>query len=130
MTSSTSDRTTNMKNNLDELKNNLNEMKNINFKKIRRSLENLVDDEDSEIPQPLVTYPDDSPCVSEISSPTNPIESLKFEQKTMNNFQKTTVSHFILLDSLNNNQKLFIFVELFAFVGLLILLKCCTFFRL
>lgn len=84
-----------MKNNLDELKNNLNEMKNINFKKLRSSLENLVDEaDDGEMPQPLVTYPDDSPSVSEISSPTNPIDTLKFEQKTMNNFQKTRVSLF------------------------------------
>lgn len=87
-----------MKNNLDELKNNLNEMKNINFKKLRSSLENLVDEADEgEISQPLVTYPDESPCVSEISSPTNPIDTLKFEQKTMNNFKKTMVSLFDLL---------------------------------
>lgn len=78
-----------MKSDLNELKNNLSEMKSISNMKLRSSLDNLVDTEDK---QPLVTFPDESPCVSEISSPTNQVESLKFEQKTMNNFKKTKVS--------------------------------------
>lgn len=84
-----------MKSDLNELKNNFNEMKsisNINLKKIRSSLENLVDTDENEMPQPLVTFPDESPCVSEISSPTNTLDTLKFEQKTMNNFKKMKVS--------------------------------------
>lgn len=80
-----------MKSDLNELKNNFNEMKSISNmrEKLRNSFENLVDTEDN---QPLVTFPDDSPCVSEISSPTNQVDTLKFEQKTMNNFKKTKVT--------------------------------------
>lgn len=81
-----------MKSDLNELKNNLSEMKsisNMNLKTLRSSFENLVDTDDNE---PLVTFPDDSPCVSEIASPTNQLDTLKFEQKTMNNFKKTKVS--------------------------------------
>lgn len=84
-----------MKSDLNELKNNFNEMKSISNmrEKLRSSFDNLVDAEDQN--QPLVTFPpDDSPCVSEISSPTNQLDTLKFEQKTMNNFQKTKVSFF------------------------------------
>lgn len=79
-----------MKSDLNELKNNFNEMKSISNmrEKLRSSLENLVDTEDN---QPLVTFPDDSPCVSEISSPTNQVDTLKFEHKAMNNFKKTKV---------------------------------------
>lgn len=88
-----------MKSDLDEFKNNLNEMKsisNINLKKLRSSIEDLVDADDSEMTQPLVTFPDDSPCVSELSSPTNVLDTVKFEQKTMNNFKKTKVSLHVL----------------------------------
>lgn len=88
----------NMKSDLVDFKNNLNDMKSsisnsIDLKKLRSSLENLVDadDEMNEISQPLVTFPDDTPVPSEISSPTNPLDTLKFEQKTMNNFKKTKV---------------------------------------
>lgn len=72
--------------------------------KLRSSFDNLVDTEDS---QPLVTFPDDSPCVSEISSPTNQLDTLKFEQKTMNNFKKTKVSQFVLASSHLNTLTLF-----------------------
>lgn len=90
-----------MKSDLVELKNNLNDMKSSlpnNLMKI--SLENLVDAHDDEmngISQPLVTFPDDTPVPSEIGSPTNVVDTLKFEQKTMNNFKKTTVSNPISL---------------------------------
>ncbi|KAJ8940837.1 hypothetical protein NQ318_005283 [Aromia moschata] len=69
----------NMKSDLVDFKNNLNDMKSsisnsIDLKKLRSSLENLVDadDEMNEISQPLVTFPDDTPVPSEIGSPTNP----------------------------------------------------------
>jgi hypothetical protein len=86
----------NMKSDLVELKNNLNDMKSSisNLKQFRNSLENLVDaddDEMAEISQPLVTFPDDTPVPSEIGSPTNTLDTVKFEQKTMNNFKKTKV---------------------------------------
>ncbi|XP_018575801.1 uncharacterized protein LOC108914458, partial [Anoplophora glabripennis] len=88
----------NMKSDLVDFKNNLNDMKSsisnsIDLKKLRSSLENLVDadDEMNDISQPLVTFPDDTPVPSEISTPTNPLDTLKFEQKTMNNFKKTKV---------------------------------------
>lgn len=101
VTSSSADRkASNMKSDLDEFKNNMNEMKsisNINLKKLRSSIEDLVDADDSEMNQPLVTFPDESPCVSELSSPTNVLDTIKFEQKTMNNFKKTKVSLHILV---------------------------------
>jgi hypothetical protein len=86
-----------MKSDLVELKNNLNDMKSSisNLKQFRNSLENLVDaddDEMAEISQPLVTFPDDTPVPSEIGSPTNTLDTVKFEQKTMNNFKKTKVN--------------------------------------
>lgn len=91
-----------MKSDLVDFKNNLNDMKSsisnsIDLKKLRSSLENLVDanDDMNEISQPLVTFPDDTPVPSEIGSPTNPLDTLKFEQKTMNNFKKTKVSRFL-----------------------------------
>lgn len=62
------------------------------MQQFRSSLENLVDADDDEINQPLVTFPDDTPVPSEVGSPTNPLDTLKFEQKTMNNFKKTKVS--------------------------------------
>lgn len=65
----------------------------MNLQKLRSSFENLVDTDDNE---PLVTFPDESPCVSEISSPTNQLDTLKFEQKMMNNFKKTKVSNNLL----------------------------------
>lgn len=77
----------------------MNEMKsipNINLHKMRSSLENLVDEKDGDITQPLVTFPDDSPCVSEMSSPTANVDTLKFEHKAMNNFKKTKVRGFFL----------------------------------
>lgn len=85
-----------MKSDLDEFKNNMNEMKsnipNFNgLKKLRSSLENLVDAEDGDMPQPLVTFPDDTPTPSEISSPTNTMDTMKFEQKTTNNYKATKV---------------------------------------
>lgn len=86
-----------VKSDLDELKNNMNEMKNIpNFnglKKLKSSLENLVDADDGDITQPLVTYPDDTPTSSELSSPTNTMDTVKFEQKTTNNYKATKVSN-------------------------------------
>ncbi|RZC34291.1 sterile alpha and TIR motif-containing protein 1, partial [Asbolus verrucosus] len=89
----------NMRSDLVELKNNLNDMKssisniglNPDLKKLRNSLENLVDADDDEMGQPLVTFPDETPAPSEISSPTNVMDTVKFEQKTMNNFKKTKV---------------------------------------
>ncbi|XP_060529699.1 NAD(+) hydrolase sarm1 isoform X3 [Cylas formicarius] len=97
--SSSSDlKASNMKSDLVDFKNNLNDMKSsisaIDIKKLRSSLENLVDKDDDDmtnISQPLVTFPDDTPVPSEIGSPTNTVESLKFEQKTTNNFKKTKV---------------------------------------
>lgn len=88
-----------VKSDLDELKNNMNEMKNIphfnGLKKLRSSLENLVDTaDDGDITQPLVTYPDDTPTSSELSSPTNTMDTVKFEQKTTNNYKATKVSKF------------------------------------
>ena len=85
-----------MKSDLVELKNNMNDMKSSisNLKQFKSSLENLVDvddDEMEEITQPLVTFPDDTPVPSEIGTPTNAVDTVKFEQKTMNNFRKTKV---------------------------------------
>lgn len=79
-----------MKTDLVEFKNNINDMKsslssNHAFQTMRKSLENLAD-------EPLVTFPDDTPTPSEISSPTTTIDTLKFEQKSMNNFKKTKVT--------------------------------------
>ncbi|XP_050500568.1 NAD(+) hydrolase sarm1 isoform X4 [Diabrotica virgifera virgifera] len=81
----------NMKSDLVDFKNNINDMKSSlpnTLLQIRNSLENLVDAEEND---PIVTFPDDTPVPSEIGSPTNAVESLKFEQKTTNNFKKTTV---------------------------------------
>ncbi|XP_050304801.1 NAD(+) hydrolase sarm1 isoform X3 [Anthonomus grandis grandis] len=102
--SSSSDlKASNVKSNLDDFKNNLNDMKSslsnsvLDMKTVgllRNSLENLVDnDVDENDQQPLVTFPDDSRAPSEVGSPqpNNAVESLKFEQKTMNNFKKTKV---------------------------------------
>lgn len=83
----------NMKNDLVDFKNNINDMKSSlpnTLIQLRNSLENLVDaDDDSD---PIVTFPDDTPVPSEVSSPTNTLDTLKFEQKTMNNFTHTKVS--------------------------------------
>ncbi|XP_044267301.1 NAD(+) hydrolase sarm1 isoform X2 [Tribolium madens] len=85
----------NMKSDLIEMKNNLNDMKSSisNLNKLRSSLENLDADDDDmdEISQPLVTFPDDTPVPSEVGSPTHALDTVKFEQKTMNNFKKTKV---------------------------------------
>ncbi|CAH1112715.1 unnamed protein product [Psylliodes chrysocephalus] len=82
----------NMKNDLVDFKNNINDMKSSlpnTLIQLRNSLENLVDaDDDSD---PIVTFPDDTPVPSEVSSPTNTLDTLKFEQKTMNNFTHTKV---------------------------------------
>ncbi|KAG5877939.1 hypothetical protein JTB14_005138 [Gonioctena quinquepunctata] len=84
----------NMKSDLVELKNNLNDMKNSlpnTLIKFKSSLENLVDADDEM--SPIVTFPDDNtPVPSEIGSPTNVVDTLKFEQKTTNNFKKTMVT--------------------------------------
>lgn len=86
-----------MKSDLDELKSNMNEMKslsNINaLKKLRSSLENLVDTEDGDMPQPLVTFPDPDtpPPSSDLVSPTANLDTVKFEQKTVNNFKASKV---------------------------------------
>ncbi|CAH0554540.1 unnamed protein product [Brassicogethes aeneus] len=85
---------TNMKSDLVEFQNNLNDMKstyaplhqNETFRSLRNSLENLVDND-----EPLVTFPDDTPTPSEIGSPTNIVDTVKFEQKMTNNFKKTKV---------------------------------------
>lgn len=86
----------NMRNDLVDFKNNLSDMKNSlpnNLIHMKRSLENLVDDDDSPSNSPIIKFPDDtSPIASELSSPTGVVDTLKFEQKTMNNFKKTTVS--------------------------------------
>lgn len=86
----------NMRNDLVDFKNNLNDMKSSlpnNLIHMRKSLENLVDDDDSPASSPIVKFPDDtSPIHSELNSPTGVVDTLKFEQKTMNNFKKTTVS--------------------------------------
>ncbi|XP_023021825.2 sterile alpha and Armadillo motif isoform X5 [Leptinotarsa decemlineata] len=89
----------NMKSDLVELKNNLNDMKNSlpnTLIKFKSSLENLVDADDEmsnmTYSSPIVTFPEDNtPLPSEMGSPTNIVDSLKFEQKTMNNFKKTMV---------------------------------------
>ncbi|XP_076253319.1 sterile alpha and armadillo motif isoform X12 [Rhynchophorus ferrugineus] len=91
-----------MKSDLVDLKNNLNDMKTslsnydlpVNIKKLKSSLENLVDHDGEDLEadsQPLVTFPDDSRAPSEVASPqpNNAVESLKFEQKTTN--KKTKV---------------------------------------
>lgn len=87
----------NMRNDLVDFKNNLNDMKSSlpnNLIHMRKSLENLVDDDDSPASSPIVKFPDDtSPIHSELNSPTGVVDTLKFEQKTMNNFKKTTVSY-------------------------------------
>lgn len=87
-----------MRNDLVDFKNNLNDMKSSlpnNLMHMKRSLENLVDVDESPSTSPIVKFPDDtSPIQSELSSPTNVVDTLKFEQKTMNNFKKTTVSIF------------------------------------
>lgn len=64
------------------------------IKQFKSSLENLDvdDDEMAEISQPLVTFPDDTPVPSEIGTPVNPMDTVKYEQKTMNNFKKTKVN--------------------------------------
>lgn len=52
------------------------------------------DDVDETDPEPLVTFPEDgSRAPSEVGSPqpNNAVESLKYEQKTTNNFKKTKV---------------------------------------
>lgn len=70
-------------------------------------MENLVDNDDDEMVEittsPLVTFPDDTPTPSEIGSPpvTSGIDTVKFEQKTMNNFKKTKVC-ILFEDSLNS----------------------------
>lgn len=105
LSSSSDVKASNMKSDLVDLKNNLNDMKSSlsnydlpdHIKKLRSSLENLVDhdgDEDIETDsQPLVTFPDDSRAPSEVGSPqpNNAVESLKFEQKTTNNYKKSKV---------------------------------------
>lgn len=100
-TSSSSQRETKVntvKSDLHEFKNNMNEMKtniphfNDITKKLRSSIENLVDTTDGDMSQPLVTFPDDTPTPSELSSPTNPMDTVKFEQKSTNNYKATKVS--------------------------------------
>lgn len=91
-----------MKTDLVELNNNMNDMRSTfpsldtyDLKqKIKSSLENLVDvDEDVDMSgQPLVTFPEDTPVPSEVGSPTTVMDTVKFEQKTTNNFKKTKVS--------------------------------------
>lgn len=78
----------------------------IDLKKLHNSLENLVDNDDDDDVQvdedddmnggPLITYPDDTPVHSELSSPTNLIDTVKFEQKRTNNIKRTKVSTYIL----------------------------------
>lgn len=91
-TSSTSDsKVTSVKSDLDELKSNFKEMKSLRF----NSLETLVDNDDMTgdgSAQPLVTFPDDTPVPSEMSSPTNLMDTVKYEQKTVNNFKTSKVS--------------------------------------
>lgn len=102
LTTSSSDlKASNMKTDLVELNNNMNDMRSTfpsldtyDLKqKIKSSLENLVDvDDDVEMTgQPLVTFPEDTPVPSEVGSPTAIMDTVKFEQKTMNNFKKTKV---------------------------------------
>lgn len=75
----------------------MNEMKNLSsinplMKTIRSSLENLVDDDD---PQPVVTFPDPDtppPVGGDLGSPSKLVDTLKFEQKTVNNFKASKVS--------------------------------------
>ncbi|KAL3269166.1 hypothetical protein HHI36_008249 [Cryptolaemus montrouzieri] len=97
-TSSSDLKASNMKTDLVEFNNNMNDMRSTfpsldtyDIKqKIKSSLENLVDvDEDED--KPLVTFPDDTPAPSEVGSPTAVLDTMKFEQKTMNNFKKTRV---------------------------------------
>ncbi|CAH1185693.1 unnamed protein product [Phyllotreta striolata] len=82
----------NMKNDLVDFKNNINDMKSSlpnTLMQFRSSLENLVDADESD---PIVTFPDDTPVPSEMNSPTSTVDTLKFEQKTMNNFTHTMVT--------------------------------------
>ncbi|XP_031338896.1 sterile alpha and TIR motif-containing protein 1 isoform X2 [Photinus pyralis] len=96
-TSSTDRKASSMKSDLNELKNNMNEMKNLSninaLKKLRSSLENLVDVEDNDMTQPLVSFPDSDtpPPSSELASPTSNLDTVKFEQKTVNNFKASKV---------------------------------------
>ncbi|KAK5645306.1 hypothetical protein RI129_006606 [Pyrocoelia pectoralis] len=96
-TSSTDRKASSMKSDLNELKNNMNEMKNLSninaLKKLRSSLENLVDVEDNDMTQPLVSFPDSDtpPPSSELASPTANLDTVKFEQKTVNNFKASKV---------------------------------------
>ncbi|KAI4461552.1 sarm1 [Holotrichia oblita] len=65
-------------------------MKSLRF----NSLETLVDGDDmtaDSSTQPLVTFPDDTPVPSELPSPTNMLDTLKFQQKTVNNFKTSKV---------------------------------------
>ncbi|KAF5306190.1 hypothetical protein FQR65_LT07467 [Abscondita terminalis] len=96
-TSSTDRKASSMKSDLNELKNNMNEMKNLSninaLKKLRSSLENLVDAEDNDISEPLVTFPDPEtpPPSSDVVSSANNSDTVKFEQKTVNNFKTSKV---------------------------------------
>ncbi|XP_022916162.1 NAD(+) hydrolase sarm1 isoform X2 [Onthophagus taurus] len=93
--SSTSDsKVTSVQSDLKSLKNNFKEMKTIAETKTRfNSVETLVDGDDmnSDTPQPLVTFPDDTPVPSELNSPTNLLDTVKFEQKTVNNYKTSKV---------------------------------------
>lgn len=63
------------------------------------------DDVDETDPEPLVTFPEDgSRAPSEVGSPqpNNAVESLKYEQKTTNNFKKTKVRITSFTNQYNN----------------------------
>lgn len=76
---------------------NINDMKGLSniAGSIKKSLENLVEDES----EPIVTFPDDTPVPSELMSSTNPMDTMKFEQTTTNNFSATKVRLFFLIIS-------------------------------
>ncbi|KAK9873363.1 hypothetical protein WA026_022172 [Henosepilachna vigintioctopunctata] len=99
LTTSSSDlKASNMKTDLIEFNNNMNDMRttfsSYDIKqKIKSSLENLVDVDEDEVmnSQPVVTFPDEATIPSEVGSPISAMDTVKFEQKTMNNFKSTKV---------------------------------------
>lgn len=66
-------------------------MENI-FRKSSERLDNSDLDSPSD---PVVTYPDDTPVPSEISTPTSSLDHIKYEQKRSNNIRTTKVSELI-----------------------------------
>ncbi|XP_065173343.1 NAD(+) hydrolase sarm1 isoform X3 [Atheta coriaria] len=85
--SHTVNKTQSMKMHLNDFKNNISEMENI-FRKSSERLDNSDLDSPSD---PVVTYPDDTPVPSEISTPTSSLDHIKYEQKRSNNIRTTKI---------------------------------------